>query len=422
MPFLPGDVLKAVVAALVIKQVHRSYPGLIPGPAPLRTCAAGGEGVPLTDPVAPPAFRLPGGSAVPRDRAISLDGRAWSYQQLEDSDAGRSARPSHRSDIAGRGPLVATGLPIDRALATVFAAAAAGVPVIVGDPLAPPPSLGSVPAETFLVAVTSGTSGRARAVLRTAQSWTSSFAPLAGLTGIGPADRVLLTGPLHATLHLFAAVHTLALGAELTDRPEDATAVHAVPAVLADLLDRLPGNRALRTAVVAGAALPAVIADRARARGIAVTEYYGAAELSFVAARRVPEPLQPFPGAQVDLRNGTLWVRSPVPRARLPDRARPVRSCRDDDGFATVGDLAEPDRGRRPADPRSRRCCDHHRRRDRRRRGRRGGAGRAPRGGRRRRGRASRIRGLGQVVTAVIEPAPDADLQGLRSSGPRGTP
>ena len=29
VPFLPGDLLKAVVAALVVKQVHRSYPGLI---------------------------------------------------------------------------------------------------------------------------------------------------------------------------------------------------------------------------------------------------------------------------------------------------------------------------------------------------------------------------------------------------------
>ena len=31
LPFLPGDVLKAVIAALVVKQVHRAYPGLIPG-------------------------------------------------------------------------------------------------------------------------------------------------------------------------------------------------------------------------------------------------------------------------------------------------------------------------------------------------------------------------------------------------------
>jgi len=33
LPFLPGDVLKAVVAAIVVKQVHRAYPGLIPGVA-----------------------------------------------------------------------------------------------------------------------------------------------------------------------------------------------------------------------------------------------------------------------------------------------------------------------------------------------------------------------------------------------------
>jgi biotin transport system substrate-specific component len=31
LPFLPGDVLKAVIAAIVVKQVHRAYPGLIPG-------------------------------------------------------------------------------------------------------------------------------------------------------------------------------------------------------------------------------------------------------------------------------------------------------------------------------------------------------------------------------------------------------
>lgn len=31
VPFLPGDVLKAIIAAIVVKQVHRAYPGLIPG-------------------------------------------------------------------------------------------------------------------------------------------------------------------------------------------------------------------------------------------------------------------------------------------------------------------------------------------------------------------------------------------------------
>jgi long-chain acyl-CoA synthetase len=75
-------------------------------------------------------------------------------------------------------------------------------------------------------------------------------------------------------------------------------------------------------------------------------EYYGAAELSFVAARRYPAPLKPFPGAEVQVRRGTLWVRSPYLSTGYPAGCRgPLRW--DDDGFASVGDLAEllPDGG-----------------------------------------------------------------------------
>lgn len=36
LPYLPGDALKALVATVVIKQVHRAYPGLIPLPATSR--------------------------------------------------------------------------------------------------------------------------------------------------------------------------------------------------------------------------------------------------------------------------------------------------------------------------------------------------------------------------------------------------
>lgn len=45
LPFLPGDLLKAIVAALVVKQVHRSYPGLI-------------DGVSSASPPAPPAAKV----------------------------------------------------------------------------------------------------------------------------------------------------------------------------------------------------------------------------------------------------------------------------------------------------------------------------------------------------------------------------
>ena len=327
--------------------------------------------------------------------------------------------------------LIAGGQPIPTALAMIFAGAAQRIPVLLADPAGPTPALDAVPDGTFLIAVTSGTSGRPRPVLRTADSWSASFAPLAELAGLGPDDRVLLTGPLHATLHLFAAVHTLAMGAELTQWPESATAVHAVPAVLADLLSTLPTTAPLRTAVVAGSALGADTGDRALARGITVTEYYGAAELSFVAARRFPAPLRPFPGAEIDIRGpasepaphgssggpgspGTLWVRSPYLAIGYPVGVDgPLR--RDDRGYATVGDLADRDvdggltiRGRGDAAITT------------------GGAtviaediesalGGLPGVG------AVAVVGLpndryGEIVTAVIEPATGADLTKLRSA------
>jgi len=173
--------------------------------------------------------------------------------------------------------------------------------VLVTDPAGSPAAVpAGLPPGTFLVVVTSGTSGHPRPVLRTAASWTSSFGPFGDLTGIGAGDRVLLTGPLHATMHLFAAVHTLAVGGHLVDDPATATVAHAVPsrlATLLDELDELDAGAPLRTVVVAGATLPDALAARARNRGLTVVEYYGAAELSFVAARRVPGPLRPFPGA-----------------------------------------------------------------------------------------------------------------------------
>lgn len=260
-----------------------------------------------------------------------MAGRTTSYADLHD----RAARPAGPTV----GPaLVAGADPVD-ALATVFGAAAAGRPVLVADPAGPAPALpATLPPGTFLVAVTSGTSGHPRPVLRTAASWTSSFARFSALTGIGPADTVATTGPLHSTMQLFAAVHALARGAHLVDDPTLATAAHAVPSRLATLLTELGPDAPLRTVVVAGAALTEPVADRARRRGLTVVEYYGAAELSFVAARRVPEPLRPFPGADVQVRDGVLWVRSPYLALGYPAGvAGPLR--RDSDGFATVGDL-----------------------------------------------------------------------------------
>jgi acyl-CoA synthetase (AMP-forming)/AMP-acid ligase II len=114
-----------------------------------------------------------------------------------------------------------------------------------------------------------------------------------------------------------------------------------VPAVLDDLLDPVPAGAPLRTAVVAGAALPDRVAERAGERGVAVTEYYGAAELSFLAARRLPDPvLRPIPGVRVRLGpDGVLWARSPYLALGYAGSGSGALRL-DGDGFATVGDLA----------------------------------------------------------------------------------
>ena len=259
--------------------------------------------------------------------ALTAAGRTLSYRTLQDRiDA--VPLPEH-------GPLDLSALDLADALAGLFAAARAGVPVRIGpaDDNNPVP----LPTDAFLIVSTSGSSGRARTVIRTAASWLSSFRPVADRTGLHPADRVLLTGPLTSTLHLFAAVHTLWLGAELTDDPAVATAAHVVPTVLADLLSA-PSPQ-LRTVVVAGAALPGRIEQAALDRGLRLVEYYGAAELSFVAIRVAPQPFRPFPGVQVRVVDGQLWAHSPYLASDSGSDGPTVRRALD--GFVSVGDQAE---------------------------------------------------------------------------------
>jgi long-chain acyl-CoA synthetase len=269
--------------------------------------------------------------------AISVGGRHLDYADL------RGLGDQARRGIADRHTSVApvaidlAGLDVVDTLTTIFAAAAQEVPVLVRDPGAEIPSCPALGSAAFLVAMTSGTSGRPRAVVRTAASWSASFRPLTALTGLRHTDVVLLTGPLHSTLHLFAAVHTLWLGGHLTDEPSIATAAHLVPALLADLL--LDPPPCLRLAVVAGARLSPALERRATQLGLRLVEYYGAAEMSFVAARVAPEPLRPFPGVQVRVTDGELWARSPYLALARIGNGPPLR--RSFDGFVTVGDLAQ---------------------------------------------------------------------------------
>lgn len=279
-------------------------------------------------------FELGGSGAAGRtgfgtNPAITVGGVTTTYDQLRALvDA---------VELPTNGPAQLCGPDLVTAMSVLFAAARSKVPVLVGADRAPHPQ--DLPPGAFLLVSTSGSSGRPRMLARSAESWVASFRPLADLTGLGQTDTVRLTGPIDSTLHLFAAVHTLWLGAHLTDDPTTTTAVHAVPTVLGDLLENPPPR--LRTAVVAGARLPPAMEKRAHDLGLRLIEYYGAAELSFVAARIAPAPLRPFPGTQVRITDGEIWVRSPYVALERLDP--PARLRRSPDGYLTVGDLGRID-------------------------------------------------------------------------------
>lgn len=223
-----------------------------------------------------------------------------------------------------------------------------GVPLVgLADDLTrqPPPDAG------FAV-LTSGSTGRPRAVVRSWASWQRSFAPFTTVTGIGAGDVVAVPGPLSSSLFLFAAVHALESGARavLTSQWQpaaavaaiaDATAVHLTPTMLAAVLDRAPAALADTAVVCAGARLTEPLAARAVAAGARLTHYYGAAELSFVAAGGHEHDLRPFPGVSVEVRAGEIWVRSGYVAAGYLGVSGPLRT--DAAGWATVGDLGGQD-------------------------------------------------------------------------------
>lgn len=268
--------------------------------------------------------------------ALAFGGDAVRYGELARAvDAARL--PS------GDGPV---GCPVGTEpvalITTVLACLVRGRPVLVGGTRHEADRLAAaMPRGTELAILTSGSSGPAatpRVVARTSASWLASAAPLAELTGLTAADRIAVTGPLHLSMHLYGVLHALWLGASAGDALHGATAMHATPTRLSRLLDdrELPNH-----AIVAGATMSASLRSRASARGIRVTEYYGAAELSFVLAG-CDGPLQPFPGVEVDLRpdaaGDELWARSPYLALGVLGAGMLRRA---DDGFATVGDLAE---------------------------------------------------------------------------------
>jgi len=179
---------------------------------------------------------------------------------------------------------------------------------------------------------TSGSSAQPRTVVRSTGSWVRSFPHVEELTGLSPSSRVWVPGPLSSTMNLFAAVHARCLGAQVVPSAREATHAVLTPAALDRSLPELPDV----VVVVAGDGLSPALHVRATAAGARVCHYYGAAELSFVAWGPHRDALAPFPGVEVEVRGGEIWVRSAYLCEGYDAATGPLRVC--SDGFATVGD------------------------------------------------------------------------------------
>ena len=190
---------------------------------------------------------------------------------------------------------------------------------------------------------TSGTTGPARSILRSTRSWWGSFPAYTALSGVTSGSRLWVPGPPSSTMVLFAAVHAAATGAVVVADPADATHACLTPALLARRGSELsPGAHV----VVAGAALPARMVDEATQRGLTLSHYYGAAELSFVAAGTPGSGLRPFHDVEVELRDaphpGTIWVRSPWVCDGYEGTPGALQR---DGGWVTVGDVGRFEAG-----------------------------------------------------------------------------
>jgi long-chain acyl-CoA synthetase len=238
------------------------------------------------------------------------------------------------------------------ALALACAMAAAGEGFRIGGQ-GPAPQSGDVP--TFET-LTGGSTGTPRRIRRTQASWIASFNVNAGLFGIGPGASVAVLGRLVHSLALYGAVEGLHLGAAVhlldglrADRQARAlgdrriTHLYATPAQLRLMLDGDAKTAPdLAHVLIGGSKLDASLRTRLAdlAPNAAIHEFYGAAETSFITLTNATTPEgsvgQPYPGVEVDIRAGEVWLRSPY---LFEGYASDPGSARWDGDWLSVGEM-----------------------------------------------------------------------------------
>lgn len=236
-----------------------------------------------------------------------------------------------------------------------FASGAGGVEIL---------TTGEMPADRFLVR-SGGTTGKAKAIRRSQRSWIASFEVNRGQLRVSGDDAYGVLGPPSHSLALYAVLEAAHLGASvhavagLAPRRQaellvaaGVTVLYATPTQLGLLADAGARFPALRHVLCGGGRMPAAL--RRRLHGLApaatVTEFYGAAETSFIAwgSDKRPEGSvgRAYPGVEIRIlaapgEPGEIWVAGPYLFDGYADGGS--ADTRRDGHFLTVGEIGRLD-------------------------------------------------------------------------------
>lgn len=184
--------------------------------------------------------------------------------------------------------------------------------------------------DIFLGILSSGSTGQPKLIWKDYQAWFSAFSHQTEIFDLQPSDELWVVDALAYSANANAVLHQLWLGGTVCFTSVKSLTQLVPPTVTAIFL--VPSHARLwcqaqkesvpniRTFFTAGEKLEASLAKKLRELLplATLTEYYGAAELGHIAYHQNEDLLahphqvgKPFPGVQIHLQQGQIYVQSP---------------------------------------------------------------------------------------------------------------